>query len=219
MAGAFDSSFEALPRIIPIFPLPGALLLPHGKLPLNIFEPRYLKMTAAALAAERMIGMIQPNGLEGSDHPPVYEIGCAGRIAAFSETDDGRILLTLSGVCRFTVVEELPLKDGYRRVVADYHRYRDDLRQSDGVEIDRERLLGVLKGFLTQQGIDLNWKSIEGTDDVHLVTSLAMMCPFPTNEKQALLEAPDIPERARIMVALLEMALADSADGAGRTEQ
>jgi hypothetical protein len=215
MVGPFEPSFTELPRVIPIFPLEGALLLPGGMLPLNIFEPRYLNMTQAALTDEtRTIGMIQPEGDEAGDSPAVYQTGCAGRIISFSETDDGRILITLSGMCRFNVVEELPLKDGYRRIVADYGRFRNDMRVDATDDIDRARLLAVLKAYLEHEGIEANWKAIEGADDARLVASLAMMCPFRASEKQALLEAPDLAERARVIVTLLEMALVEPGDGA-----
>ncbi len=215
MVGPFEPSFTELPRVIPIFPLEGALLLPGGMLPLNIFEPRYLNMTQAALTDEtRTVGMIQPEGDEAGDSPAVYRTGCAGRIISFSETDDGRILITLSGMCRFNVVEELPLKDGYRRIVADYGRFRNDMRVDATDDIDRARLLAVLKAYLEHEGIEANWKAIEGADDARLVASLAMMCPFRASEKQALLEAPDLAERARVIVTLLEMALVEPGDGA-----
>ncbi len=217
MSSPFDLGFEELPRIIPIFPLSGALLLPQGKLPLNIFEPRYLQMTEDAIAAERVIGMIQP---ENNEEPPtIFGTGCMGRITSFSETDDGRLLITLSGMCRFNIIEELPLVNGYRRVVADCHRYRNDLSTDHEAEIPRERLLEALRGYLVLKHVDANWEAIEKTDDLNLVTSLAMMCPFEASEKQALLEADAVSDRADIMVTLLEMALLESSDGAGQTRQ
>jgi Lon protease-like protein len=217
MPGAFDLGFEDLPRIIPIFPLSGALLLPQGKMPLNIFEPRYLRMTQDAMSAERVIGMIQPKNNE--EPPAVFETGCMGRITSFSETDDGRLLITLAGVCRFNIIEELPLKNGYRRVVADCHRFRNDFTTDHEAEIPRERLLEALRGFLALKHVDANWEAIEKTDDLNLVTSLAMMCPFEASEKQALLEAQAVSDRATIMVTLLEMALLEGSDGAGQTRQ
>jgi uncharacterized protein len=217
MPGAFDLSFEELPRIIPIFPLSGALLLPQGNLPLNIFEPRYLRMTLDALAAERVIGMIQP---EDRNAPSgIFGTGCMGRITSFKETDDGRLLITLFGICRFGVVEELPLTNGYRRVVADCHRFRDDLSTDREAEVQRERLMEALRGYLALRRVDANWEAIEKTDDQELVTSLAMMCPFEASEKQALLEARTVTDRAKIMVTLLEMALLEGSDGAGQTRQ
>ena len=220
MAGAFEPSFDELPRVIPIFPLRGALLLPGGMLPLNIFEPRYLNLTQAALSSgNRTIGMIQPDGDDMGDSPSVYGTGCTGRIVSFAETDDGRILITLSGMCRFALVEELPLKDGYRRAVAEYGQFRDDMGPSAHSNIDRTGLLEVLKAYLKHEQIEANWKAIENSDDARLVASLAMMCPFQASEKQALLEAPDLTERARVVMALLEMALVAPGDGSATSKQ
>jgi Lon protease-like protein len=221
MQSPFDPTFADLPDVIPIFPLAGALLLPHGMLPLNIFEPRYLNMTVAALAApQRLIGMIQPLETEAGERPAVYDTGCAGRVVSFGETEDGRYLITLKGIARFTVAEELDIKDGYRRVRADFSRFRDDLAEPEDTDsIERDRLLEALRAYLGQQGVDANWKAIESTDDARLVTSLAMMCPFRPSEKQALLEAPDIGERASVMLTLLEMALLERDGGDGRTRQ
>lgn len=217
MASPFDPVYEDLPREIPIFPLAGALLLPHGKLPLNIFEPRYLAMTLGALAAERTIGMIQPSDSGVGSNPKVYVTGCLGRISSFAETDDGRFLITLNGLIRFDVVEELALRGGYRRVAADYGRYRDDLEPPDEVAgMDRDRLLAGLRAYLTRKGAEANWDTIGAADDLRLITSLAMMCPFQPSEKQALLEAPTPADRAEVMIALLEMALREDDGGDGR---
>ena len=205
--GAFQPDVDDLPRVVPIFPLPGVLLLPGGCLPLNIFEPRYLAMVRDAISGERTIGMIQPCA-EAPDvgAARVYETGCAGRITAFSETDDGRYLITLTGVIRFDVGRELPPIEGYRRVVADYGRFRGDL-EADGGDIDRERFLETLGCYFEANGIEGDWKAIEEAGDAALVTSLAMICPFAAPEKQALLEAMSLPERARAMTAIMEMAV------------
>jgi hypothetical protein len=213
---AFDPPFEALPATLPIFPLNGVLLLPRGRLPLNIFEPRYLAMTRDAMGAERMIGMIQPSDPNDTgDNPPVYRTGCAGRITSFSETEDGRLLITLTGIARFDIREELPLRSGYRRVVAEWDPYRADIAPDDGA-IDRERLLAVLRVFFKVHGISADWDTIKQTPDERLVTSLAMICPFAANEKQALLEAGNLEERAEVMIALIEMAVIEGAkDGEG----
>lgn len=229
--GPFDPGFEQLPRLIPVFPLTGALLLPGGRLPLNIFEPRYLAMTRAALAEDhRIIGMIQPRLPDFGDNrgpteavlrgerPGIYDVGCAGRITAFSETDDGRYMITLSGLIRFELAEELTEKDGYRRVLADYHRFRADLGPEPDGEIDRERLLAALRAYFQHQGIDANWESIEAAPNDRLVTSLAMTCPFGPPERQALLEAPTLAERCRVMVTLMEMALAELGEGVSGTK-
>ena len=213
--GPFQPGFEALPRVVPIFPLAGVLLLPGGRLPLNIFEPRYLAMVRDALAGERAIGMIQPcEQATDAGAAKVYETGGLGRITAFSETDDGRYLITLTGLIRFDVARELPLMDGYRRVAADYDRFRGDLEDhaeggTDGEAgtIDRARLLETLGSYFEAQGIESDWDAIEEAGDAALVTSLAMLCPFAAPEKQALLEAMSLPERASAMTAIMEMSV------------
>ena len=193
---------------IPIFPLSGALLLPRGLLPLNIFEPRYIAMIDDALASDRLIGMVQPlDGQRNEAAPPVYDTGCAGRISSFEETDDGRYLITLTGLCRFKVGEELPTVRGYRRVKADWDPFRADFEDCTCGAFDRSRLLDRLAAFFKTQGITANWEAIEGASDERLVTSLAMICPFEPQEKQALLEAPTLTERARLITTLVEMAV------------
>ena len=202
----FDPGFGDLPQTIPIFPLPGVLLLPGGKLPLNIFEPRYLAMIRAALAGPRLIGMIQPRDPDaGGLQPEVQKVGCAGRIVSFAETDDSRYLVTLAGLCRFTVMGELPILDGYRRVVPDWAGYAGDLAPAVAA-VDRMRLIGALRAFFADQPVRIDWQAIEQTADDRLIVSLAMICPFEAAEKQILLEAPSPSERARVMIALLENA-------------
>jgi len=202
----------ALPQILPIFPLTGVLLLPRGRLPLNIFEPRYLAMTRDALGGERLIGMVQPNEPQqdnrggGTLNPPVYPVGCAGRVTAFAETDDGRYLVTLTGVSRFRIRDELPLLSGYRRVVPDWQPFVQDLDVPPSTGFDRERFIRGLKEFFTQRQISADWEAIDKAAGEHLITSIAMLCPFAPSEKQALLEAPDLDERARLLIALVEMA-------------
>jgi uncharacterized protein len=207
-----DRERAALPDTLPIFPLTGVLLLPRGRLPLNIFEPRYLAMTRDALGGERLIGMVQPNEPQqdnrggGALNPPVYPVGCAGRITSFSETDDGRYLLTLTGVSRFRIRNELPLLSGYRRVLAEWQPFAHDVETPSGTEFDRDRFIRGLKGFFTQRQISADWEAIEKAAGEHLINSIAMLCPFAPSEKQALLEAPDLDERARLLIALVEMA-------------
>ncbi|MEE8333528.1 MAG: LON peptidase substrate-binding domain-containing protein [Alphaproteobacteria bacterium] len=226
--GALDPGFENLPRVIPVFPLTGVLILPGGHLPLNIFEPRYLALTRAALAEEyHVIGMVQPRVPDpgdnrgvttvegGGDQPEIYATGCAGRITSFVETVDGLYQLNLTGLCRFDIVEEMASQDGYRRVLADYHRYRGDLADEAAPGIDRARLLTVIRRFFEHQGIEANWEAIEAAPDAQLVTSLAMSCPFNANERQALLEAPDTTERAQLIITLLEMALIETGGASG----
>ncbi len=214
MTSVFNPPFEDLPTKIPIFPLTGVLLLPHGKLPLNIFEPRYLNMITAALAGHRMIGLIQPTGPNEGDQPDIYKTGCAGRITSFNESEDGRYLVTLSGLIRFDLAEELPLRDGYRVAVPDWGPYCDDLAEETGAGVDRDRMLRALKGYFTVNDVDANWDAIKDTTTDRLVNALAMMCPFQPSEKQALLEALSLGDRANVMVALLEMALAANDDSA-----
>jgi uncharacterized protein len=198
----------ALPAIIPIFPLTGVLLLPRGRLPLNIFEPRYLAMTRDALAGERLIGMVQPTDSAAADpNPPVYPTGCAGRITSFSETEDGRFLITLTGTSRFRIREELPLLEGYRRVVPDWREFARDVESEEAPDFDRERLMRGLRGFFQQHQISADWDTITSVPGERLVTSIAMVCPFDPSEKQALLEAHDLGERARLLTAIVEMAV------------
>ena len=202
---------DSLPAVLPVFPLTGALLMPGARLPLQIFEPRYLAMTEDAMAGDRMIGMIQPRRREeiaDGDHPDVFETGCAGKISSFSETGDGRYLISLNGVCRFRVVKELALLRGYRRVQADYAPFAADLGTREEGPVDRERLLAVLRRYFEQRQLEADWSSIEDTSDAGLVTALSMLCPLAPTEKQALLEAATLGARAELLVALLEMGVA-----------
>jgi hypothetical protein len=198
----------ALPAILPMFPLTGVLLLPRGRLPLNIFEPRYLAMTRDALGGDRLIGMVQPSDPAASGrNPPVYPTGCAGRITSFSETDDGRFLITLTGTCRFRIREELPLLEGYRRVVPDWHEFTRDVEADEEVSFDRERLVRGLRSYFQQHQISADWDAITSVPGERLVTTVAMTCPFDPSEKQALLEASGVEERARLLTAIVEMAV------------
>ncbi len=214
MSESKSSATGPLPDTIPIFPLTGVLLLPRGRLPLNIFEPRYLAMTRDALGGERLIGMIQPSDpQEGGMNPAVYPVGCAGRITTFSETDDGRYLITLTGVSRFRIREELPLLSGYRRVVPDWTAFAHD-REAAEPGFDRERLIRGLKTYFGQRQVDADWSLIDKAPAEHLVSSIAMLCPFAPSEKQALLEAADLDARAALLTALVEMAsVAPTAEG------
>ncbi|MCW5735917.1 MAG: LON peptidase substrate-binding domain-containing protein [Enhydrobacter sp.] len=212
----FDPVFEQLPDTLPIFPLSGVMLLPGGKLPLNVFEPRYLAMVFDSLAGHRLIGMVQPmqpggfagDGMPVEDgKPKVHKVGCAGRIVSFNETDDGRLLIALSGVCRFEIGRELDLaQGGYRRVSSLFAPYRTDLDHADElVELDRERLMAALAAFFRSRSLSTDWEAVKQAGDRNLVTSLSMMLPFGPAEKQALLEARDTTARARLLIAFLEM--------------
>lgn len=199
-----------LPETIPVFPLSGALLLPEGHLPLNIFEPRYLAMFDAAIASHRLIGMVQPAlqapeaGTEGGALSP---IGCIGRITSFSETGDGRYVVSLTGVCRFRLIEELEGKTPYR--VFKQAPFIADLSGEDGEEgIDRANLLRVFRNFLESNQLEADWDSVERAGNRVLVNSLSMMSPFGPAEKQALLEAPDLKSRADALIAIMEIVLA-----------
>jgi Lon protease-like protein len=205
---AFHPRFEDLPAEIAVFPLSGALLLPEGRLPLNIFEPRYLAMTLDSLAQGRMFGMIQPDpsAPPTPNGPGLYRIGCLGRLSSFAETEDGRLLITLTGVIRFRVAEELPMRRGYRRVRADYAPFAADLLPAGAAPgIDREALVAALRPYFRGRGIEANWEAIEQTADAMLVTTLAMVCPFDAREKLALLEAESPAARAAMLIALMEM--------------
>jgi uncharacterized protein len=208
-ASPFDLGFDELPTRLPIFPLTGALLLPRGRLPLRIFEPRYIAMTLAALAAERLIGMVQPvDGAGDAGEPAIYRIGCAGRIVSFAESEDGRghFLVALAGTIRFDVAEELELGQPYRTVRPDWRRFRNDLAADDG-GVDRARLMELLKPFFERHKINADFGAIESAAPERLVNTLAMVCPFQPREKQALLEAADTMGRAELLIGLLEMAL------------
>lgn len=206
----FDPTPDRLPRSLPIFPLAGVLLLPRARLPLNVFEPRYLAMVEDAMGTGRMIGMIQPTDPACREREPaVYETGCAGRVTSFTESEDGRFLITLTGVSRFRVRRELEPRRGYRLIEPDWTRFTEDLVASEDAEVDRARLSGGLKNYFKVHGLSCDWKAIETTPDERLVNSLAMICPFAPSEKQALLEAPDLPERGKLLIALIEMAILD----------
>jgi Lon protease-like protein len=212
----FDPEFDDLPATLPVFPLTGVLLLPRGRLPLNIFEPRYLNMVADALGGNRMFGMIQPSAADSEqneDVPALYGIGCAGRITHFEETDDGRFVLSVKGVCRFKTTEEIPTTRGYRRSAVDWTPFRDDLQSSEGALIDREHLVTAVRRYFSAKGLEANWEAIEKADDEYLVTSVAMLCPFDPSEKQALLEAPDLAKRSELLTTIVEMAALDQTDG------
>ena len=210
------SSIAQLPQAMPIFPLAGVLLLPFGRLPLNIFEPRYLAMVRHALATDWLIGMVQPrDAKDRSTDPDVYQVGCAGRLTGLEETEDGRYLIMLTGLCRFDIDGELPLRSGFRRARANWSRYADDLRRPDADAVSRDRLLPVLREYFAGHKISVDWENIEESPSDQLVNTLAMQCPFDPREKQALLESPGPRERAELMISLLAMAALDRSGDAG----
>jgi Lon protease-like protein len=214
----FHPRAAELPEVFPVFPLAGALLLPRGKLPLNIFEPRYLAMVEDALAAGRMFGMIQPDpsAPAGPNGPGLFHVGCLGRLSSFAETNDGRYMITLTGVSRFRLQGEVASGRGYRRVRGDFSPYIADLDLSPRpATVDRATLLAVLQAYFTRHNIDANWEAIRGLPEAALSLTLAMVCPFEPAEKQALLEAPDDGERDTTLLALLQMAAMEGEDGPG----
>ncbi len=221
-------SIQDLPQQLPIFPLAGALLLPRGVLPLNIFEPRYVSMVDAALrSGDRMIGMVQPKGADAASsstdattNPAIHDVGCAGRITGFNETDDGRILMTLTGICRFKVAQELDAMTPYRQVSADYTPFQTDLTSGEGEDdVNRQGLLDILRRYLEANGMQADWDAIERSSNEGLVNSLSMISPFGPQEKQAMLEATTLEQRNQILIALAEMALAQSQDDDDTTMQ
>jgi len=208
---AFHPRAEDLPGEFAVFPLSGALLLPKGKLPLNIFEPRYKAMVEDSLGLGRMFAMIQPDPsvAEGASGPGLFQVGCLGRLSSFSETDDGRFLITLTGVIRFRVAAEIEMRRGYRRVRADYAPFLDDLDLATRpIEVPREDILAALRAYFAARAVDANWDAIGRMDDDALVVTLSMACPFEPVEKQALLEAATVADRAATLLALLRMGAA-----------
>ena len=202
--GPFEPEFSELPQQIPVFPLSGALLLPGGRLPLNIFEPRYLSMVRDAMAQpHRLIGMIQSRD-DGEDDA-LYHVGCAGRISSYSETDDGRMLITLSGTSRFRLLGCDNVEDGYHFARVSWTEFKADLTLAEA-QIDRDYLIDVLRNYFKLKGYTVDWDHIQDCEDERLVSTLSMICPFEVSEKQALLESPDLASRAELLVAILEMA-------------
>ena len=203
-------TLEDIPECVPIFPLSGALLLPGGQLPLNIFEPRYLAMVDAALAGKRIVGMIQPRFDQDGEDEKLCEVGCLGRIASFAETGDGRLLITLQGICRFRIIKEMSTRTPFRQ--CKIAPLRADLDEADDSEVDRAALLRVFRAYLDANNLEADWDGIARAGNETLVNALAMMSPFGAPEKQALLEAADLKTRAETLIAITEIALAKDQD-------
>lgn len=219
-----DRNAADLPQVLAIFPLPGALLLPGAQLPLNIFEPRYLNMIDDALRSERVIGMVQTSAPVTEhlvpDGSAVFDIGCAGRIVRFAETDDGRYIITLSGQRRFRILSEIAPLHGYRRIVPDYSAFADDLRDAaEGKIADREALLREMGAYFDARGIGADRDAIAGAPDPVLVNTLAMSCPFEPREKQALLECKTTTERGGLLTELFRFGAMGGAEHAPETRQ
>ena len=213
---------EDCPSVIPVFPLPGALLLPRGQMPLNIFEPRYLSMVDEALKSERVIGMIQPDAesLSAGPIPKLYHVGCAGRITQWAETGDGRYLITLVGIARFRVEEELPQTALYRQCRVAFEPFAADFTARAGeTQVDRAGVVKALRDFVDSAQVKVDWRGIEEAPNEALVNALCMMSPFGVREKQALLEAPDLKTRAEVLIALTQIELARGSAGSDSTLQ
>jgi uncharacterized protein len=215
--GPFDPGYRALPAALPIFPLTGAVLLPGGRLPLNIFEPRYLAMTRhALLQPTRLIGMVQPveqdadRDPDPAARPAVQRIGCAGRIVSFQETEEGRYLITLSGLIRFAIKRELTLHEGgFRLVEPDFTPFAEDMAERDFEMAAKAEFFAAFKGYVETKQLKVDWEAIKGAPDDHLLVSLAMLSPFSPEEKQSLLECADLAQLTAMMTALFELAVAN----------
>ncbi|MHA1157566.1 MAG: LON peptidase substrate-binding domain-containing protein [Alphaproteobacteria bacterium] len=212
--GNFDYGSPAhLPEIMPVFPLPAALLLPRADMPLNIFEPRYMAMVDWALAGDRVIGMIQPGDGDGPCEAGVglCGIGCAGRITSFAETGDGRYLITLTGIARFHVTEEIASDSAFRLCRISAAAFADDFTSADEGSVDRDAVLRTFRDYLRANSLETDWDSVHSASNEILVNAMSMMAPFGAAEKQALLEAPDLRTRAETLVAITELLLAREA--------
>ena len=216
---AYYETVDDLPEKLPVFPLEGALLLPRGQLPLNIFEPRYLSMFEDALGRGRVLGIIQPGDEAAEDAAPLQQVGCVGRITSFSETEDGRMIVSLTGIARFRVQQELQVLTPYRQVEADYRAYGNDLIADVGaLDVNRDGLVDVLRRYLEANNMSADWEAIEQSGNEALVNSLSIISPYGLKEKQALLEAESLSERAEILIALTEMVLAQMAMATGSND-
>ena len=215
MAGNYMRATD-LPQVVPVFPLDGALLLPRGQLPLNVFEPRYLNMIDDAMTGERLIGMVQTRAGGDRSRPALAAVGCVGRITSYAETSDGRYLITLTGVSRFRLLDELPAHTPYRQVRADFLAFEADLHPAEELPAhDRAALLGALRAYLEGRGLEIDWDQAEEAPLEALVNSLSMALPFEPAEKQALLEAASLADRRAALVALMHIGAASGDDEAG----
>lgn len=205
-----DLTLADVPAEIGLFPLSGVLLLPRGKLPLNVFEPRYIALVEDALASHRLIGLIQPvwkeEDEEEGEAPPLYTIGTIGRITSFTERSDGTYAITLSGIARFRLLRETALRRGYRQARVDVSSFAGDLSEVPSAPFDRQKLLGSMRRYFKQRGLGARWSAIEQMGDDVLLVTLPMICPFPPAEKQALLDAGTLTERVRVLQMLLDLA-------------
>ena len=212
--GPFDPGYKELPEVLPIFPLTGAVVIPGGRLPLNIFEPRYLAMIRHALMSPtRLIGMVQPveanadRDPDPAERPAVRRIGCAGRIVSFQENEEGRYVIALSGLIRFEIKRELPLHaGGFRLVEPDYAPFAEDMAERDFEMPAKREFLAAFKAYVDAKQLKVDWETVTTAPDDHLLVSLAMLSPFSPDEKQSLLECTDLAELGAMMTALFELA-------------
>jgi Lon protease-like protein len=212
VAGSYRRASD-LPEVVPIFPLDGAILLPRGQLPLNIFEPRYLNMIDDAMAGDRLIGMIQTRDGMTAERPALAAVGCVGKVTAFAETSDGRYLITLSGLCRFATGPELSAPTPYRQVRARFAPFEADLEPpADDDGFERETLLTALRDYLDRRGLSVDWEAAQSAPVEALTNSLSMALPFEPLEKQLLLEAATLQARLDALAALLAIDAAGSED-------
>ena len=212
MLYCFDNKYEELPASIPLFPLNKVLLLPRAKLPLNLFENRYLHMFDYALKNDRYIGMVQPSELSSSSgnekSPSIYNIGCAGYVTAFSQTNDNRYEIILEGVCRFKIKKELETLNGFRRADVQWSKFKSDFKSEKlNSREKRNEFLKILRPFLEKMSMNFDWEVIEGTNDEDLINTISMCCPFDVNEKQALLEAISLEDRREVLTSLIHINL------------
>lgn len=215
-----------LPKVLPLFPLRGAILLPRASLTLNVFEPRYLALVDHALAGNRLMGVVQPapDAGPGESPPgksfPLRRVGCAGRIFSFTESDDGRVAVSLAGVARFVVVRDIDGEEPFRMCQVDFAPYEEDFVGGCGEDdVDRPRLIATLRSYLLANNLNADWERINSASSERLVNTLSILSPYGPEEKQALLEAPDLRARAEALVALAEMELAATDDGSGTSLQ
>jgi Lon protease-like protein len=218
MENPFHPLFERLPATLPLFPLSGAVVMPGCQLPLNVFEPRYLNMVFDAMGAERLIGMIQVDpGGPAVNPPALYTVGTAGRVVSFKETQDGRLLIVLAGVCRYRITGEIPTTRGYRRATVDWVPFRVDYQTGEAMDFSRERLSSMLRAYLAANKLDIDWEAIEQLDDLTLCNALVGAIPWETAERQTLIEAVTLNDRVEKLAGLLRFAAAPAVAGSAMT--
>ena len=209
MQSSFSVKFDDLPGLLPVFPLPSVLLLPGGRLPLNIFEPRYISMILDSLSEQRLIGIVQTRtAIEElvADKVEVFNTGCLGRIVSFTESSDGRLLITLDGLCRFNLLDELEIRNGYRQFGVSFDKYKADMEDPEGF-IERQEFGKLVKEYFDSENLNIDIGALDKIGDKKLLANLAMLCPFETPEKQALMEAENFNQMLEIMGALMKMSI------------